>query len=74
MSAESYLVVMDGSAKYVTDIPRGQKKYENNHPIVAIEDFLKDNEEFEEDPYYTRFQITSSPRGFLKRRSIDSAK
>lgn len=69
VSPGSYLVVMDGAAAYVWDIPRGQASYKNNHPLLAIESFLKQHPEFETDDHYTRFHITSNPGGFLKRKN-----
>ena len=63
----SYLVVMDGAAAHVWDIPRDQGKYRDNHPLMAIDDFLAEHPEFAIDPTYTRLGITSSPNGFLKK-------
>lgn len=63
----SYLVVMDGGAAHVWDIPRDQSKYKDDHPILAIEEFLKNNNNFEIDHHYNRLGITSSPLGFLKK-------
>lgn len=64
----SYLVVMDGGAAHVWDIPRDQAKYKNNHPLMAIEAFVTAHPEFEIDMHYNRLGITSSPMGFLKRK------
>jgi cephalosporin hydroxylase len=63
----SYVVVHDGAQAWVSDIPRGKAEWETDHPLAAIDDFLKDHPEFEIDPKYTRTLITSSPNGFLKR-------
>ncbi|MEI6033598.1 MAG: CmcI family methyltransferase [Verrucomicrobiae bacterium] len=63
-----YLVVMDGGAAHVWDIPRDQSKYKDNHPLLAVDDFLKSHLEFEIDPHYNRLGITSSPSGFLRRK------
>lgn len=63
----SYLVVMDGGAAHVWDIPRDQTKYKNNHPLLAIEEFLKTHADFQMDAHYNRLGITSSPLGFLKK-------
>jgi len=67
VTSGSYLVVMDGAAAHVWDIPRDQRKYKNNHPLMAIDEFLATHPEFQEDPHYNRLGITSSPRGFLKK-------
>ena len=60
-------VVMDVGAAHVWDIPRDQSKYKDDHPILAIEEFLKNNNNFEIDHHYNRLGITSSPLGFLKK-------
>jgi cephalosporin hydroxylase len=67
VTKDSYLVVMDGGAAHVWDIPRDQSKYKDDHPILAIEEFLKNNNNFEIDHHYNRLGITSSPLGFLKK-------
>lgn len=63
-----YLVVMDGGAAHVWDIPRDQSKYKDNHPLLAVADFLTSHLDFEVDPHYNRLGITSSPLGFLRRK------
>ncbi len=63
----SYIVAMDGAQAHVWDIPRGKKEWKKDHPLMAIDGFLKAHEEFEVDPRYTRLCVTSNPRGFLRR-------
>ncbi len=63
----SYLVCMDGAQAHVSDIPRGKPEWKQDHPLAAIEAFLKERPEFEVDPHYTRLRVTSNPAGFLKR-------
>jgi len=67
ISSGSYLVVMDGGAAHVWDIPRGQAKYRDNHPLLAIEGFVARHPEFSIDPHFNRLAVTSSPLGFLRR-------
>lgn len=63
----SYVVAHDGAQAWVSDIPRGKAEWKTDHPLAAIEGFLKDHPEFEIDHKYTRTLITSSPNGFIKR-------
>ncbi len=67
VSTGGYLVVMDGGAAHVWDIPRGQAKYRDNHPLMAIEGFVAQHSDFSIDPHFNRLGITSSPLGFLRR-------
>ena len=67
VSADSYLVTMDGAAELVWDIPSGKKQYRHDNPLVAIREFLKDHPDWEVDPYYNRLHVTSNPSGFLRR-------
>jgi cephalosporin hydroxylase len=65
----SYLVAMDGAQAYVGDIPRAKAGWKSDHPLTAIHEFLKAHPEYEIDPHYTRFGVTSNPDGFLKRKA-----
>jgi cephalosporin hydroxylase len=67
----SYIVAMDGLQAHVSDIPRGKPEWKDDHPIVAIRDFLARHPEFELDEHYTRLGVTSSPEGFLRRRTSE---
>lgn len=69
VSANGYLVVMDGAQALVSDIPRGKTKWKTDNPLTAIHKFLNDSEEFEIDPHFTRFGETSCPDGFLRRKT-----
>ena len=64
----SYLVAMDGAQADAWDIPRGKPSWRNDNPLIAIRAFLKNHDEFEVDPNFTRMDITSSPEGYLRRR------
>ena len=62
-----YLVAQDGAQGWVWDIPRAKPEWKSDHPLTAIHKFLAKHPEFEIDPHWTRFGITSSPDGFLRR-------
>lgn len=71
VSKDSYLVVMDGAQELVWDIPDGKKQWQQDNPLRAIKDFLKNHPEWEIDPYYNRLLVTSNPCGFLRRVNTD---
>jgi cephalosporin hydroxylase len=70
----SYLIAMDGAQRDVWDIPRGKAEWREDHPLVAVKEFLAHHSEFVVDPYWTRLAITSSPGGYLRRISPEEAK
>ena len=47
--------------------PARQARVEGDGPLEAIREFLATHKEFRIDPHYTRFGITSSPDGYLRR-------
>ncbi len=63
----SYLVAHDGAQAWVWDIPRGKPEWKDDHPLGAIHAFLEGHSEFSIEPNWTRFGITSSPDGWLKK-------
>jgi cephalosporin hydroxylase len=63
----SYLVAHDGAQAWVWDIPRGKPEWRDDHPLKAIHAFLARHPEFTIDPHWTRYGITSSPDGWLKK-------
>jgi cephalosporin hydroxylase len=65
----SYLVAMDGAQALVGDIPRAKPGWQLDSPLTAIHEFLQSHPEYEIDPHYTRFGVTSNPDGFLKRKA-----
>ena len=71
VSADSYIVAMDGSQEWAWDLPAGKKEWKEDNPLRAIKDFLKKNPEWEVDPYYTRLMVTANPSGFLRRKEKD---
>jgi cephalosporin hydroxylase len=68
VTSGSYIVAHDGAQAWVWDIPNGKPEWKDDHPLGAIHKFLARNTEFSIDPHWTRWGITSSPDGFLKRR------
>ncbi len=68
VSDDSYLVVMDGAQELVAEIPNGKPEWKDDNPLRAIREFLETQNDWEEDPYYNRMQVTSNPRGYLKRK------
>ena len=62
-----YLVAHDGAQGWVWDIPRAKPEWKDDHPLNAIHKFLATHPEFQVDSHWTRFGITSSPDGFLRR-------
>ncbi len=65
----SYLVAHDGAQAWVWDIPRGKPEWKDDHPLTAIHEFLSHHPEFTIDPHWTRYGITSSPDGWLRKRT-----
>jgi len=63
----SYLVAHDGAQAWVWDIPRGKPEWKDDHPLTAIHKFVASHPEFTIDPHWTRYGITSSPDGWLKK-------
>ena len=67
VSPNSYIVAHDGAQGWVWEIPRGKPGWKVDNPLKAIEKFLVKHPEFTNDPGPTRFGITSSPEGWLRR-------
>ena len=67
VSSGSYIVAHDGAQAWVWDIPNGKPEWKVDHPLGAIHKFLARHPEFSIDLHWTRWGITSSPDGFLKR-------
>ena len=67
----SYLIAHDGAQAWVWDIPRGKPEWKNDHPLNAIHKYISLHPEFCIDHHWTRYGITSSPDGYLKRLTPD---
>lgn len=77
VTEDSYMVVMDGIGEMVWDIPSGKKEWRDQWPLKAIREFVQKYPQWEIDDYYTRLQVTSSPKGFLRKlcqREINARK
>lgn len=80
VSINSYIVCTDGLQKYLNDTPRAIKEYDecktwdNNNPLNAIYDFIKENDNFIiDEPIFpfneseVDFRITHWPSAYLKK-------
>ena len=67
VSPGSYIVAHDGAQGWVWEIPRGKPGWKVDNPLGAIHKFLATHPEFTIDPGPTRFGITCSPDGWLKK-------
>lgn len=63
----SYIVVFDTSTSKLAELGVCEKKYINNGPKEAIDEFLKTNKDFIVDKEFNKLYISSSPNGYLKR-------
>lgn len=68
VSADSYMVVMDGTLGLLQDLPNSKPEWSEDNPLRAIHAFLERYQDWEIDPYYNRMLITSNPDAFLRRR------
>lgn len=67
VSPDSYVVVFDGVMQNLADAPGGKLDWVENNPLSAVREFLQQNREFGDDPYYNRMRVTHAPGGFLRR-------
>ena len=74
VSVDSYVVVMDGIMRLVADTPRGDREWEGDNPIAAVDEFVDEHPEFviEQPPWpfnesELRSNVTHWPRGYLRR-------
>jgi cephalosporin hydroxylase len=67
----SYLVVMDGAQAYVWDIPSGKPEWKHDNPLIAIDEFIQCNTDFTIDDKCDRLMITSNPKGYLRKMTIE---
>lgn len=67
VTKDNYLIVQDGAQAWVSDIPRGKPEWLEDNPLGAIDEFLKENDDFVIDHSYTRLGITQSPLGYLRK-------
>lgn len=67
VSPGSYIVAHDGAQGWVWEIPRGKPGWKADNPLGAIHKFLANHPEFQIDSGPTRFGMTCSPDGWLKK-------
>jgi len=67
----SYLVAMDGAQALVWDIPLAKPGWRDDNPLVAIEEFIKQDKRFVIDGQYNRLKVTSCPKGYLRRLTAE---
>lgn len=64
----SYIVVFDTNTSKLAELGACDKKYINNGPKEAIDEFLKINNDFEIDKQYNKLYISYSLNGYLRRK------
>jgi cephalosporin hydroxylase len=62
-----YMVLFDTICRDLADTPNGDPAWTMDSPMTALEEFLAENQNFQTDPAWEKFQVTFAPRGFLKR-------
>ena len=68
VTTDSYMVVMDGVQEKLWDVPSGKEEWRYDNPLVAIKEFLQQNQrQWQVDYYYNRLCVTANHSGFLKR-------
>jgi len=67
VSTGSYMVVFDTNTSKLAELGACDKKYINNSPKEAIDDFLRQTNDFEIDKHYNKLYISYSPNGYLRR-------
>lgn len=63
-----YLVVFDSVMTLVHDAPNGRPEWSTDNPLAAVEEFLAEHPEFEQDHSAERMGATYCTGGFLRRR------
>jgi cephalosporin hydroxylase len=67
VSPGSYLIVEDGLGDVIS-ARKGGRGAKNPGPLAAVDQFLRETNEFEVDEARERWVLTYNPRGFLRRR------
>lgn len=62
-----YIVVCDTNTSKLAELGATDKKYINNSPKEAVDEFLKKNNSFVIDKEFNKFFINYNPDGYLKR-------
>ena len=67
VSTGSYIVVFDTNTSELAELGTCDKKYIDNGPMEAVEEFLQNNDNFEIDKSYNKLYISYSQNGYLRR-------
>ena len=67
----SYLITMDGAQAFVWDIPNGKPEWKEDNPLMAIEEFIKKNNDFVIDERCNKLFVTSNPKGYLRKVTFE---
>ena len=62
-----YIVVFDTNTSALAKLGACDKKYIDNSPKEAVEEFLQENKNFEIDKSFNRLFVSFSPDGYLRR-------
>lgn len=62
-----YIVVFDTIASKMAEMGIADKKYIDNGPKEAVEEFLKANDNFKVEEQFNKLYISFNPNGYLKR-------
>ena len=67
VNPKSYIVVFDTITSKLSKVSSSEKIYLDNSPKEAIEEFLKEHNNFELDKSYNKLYLSSSQDGYLRR-------
>jgi len=67
VSTGSYIVVFDTNTSELAELGTCNRKYIDNGPMEAVEEFLQNNDNFEIDKSYNKLYISYSKNGYLRR-------
>lgn len=63
-----YIVVFDTNMSKLAELGVFDKKYINNSPKEAIDEFLKNHDNFEIDEQYNKLYVSYSLNGYLRKK------
>jgi len=69
-----YIVVFDTNTSKLAELGVFDKKYTNNGPKEAVNEFLRINNDFEIDKSYNKLFVSYCPNGFLRRKNNECSK
>lgn len=67
VSTGSYIVVFDTNTSELAELGTCDRKYIDNGPMEAVEEFLQNTDNFEIDKSYNKLYISYSQNGYLRR-------